>query len=327
MKTSFRTLLWDAPEEEYRTTGIHYSDISNYLTVGFQRSYEKEDISSSSLRIGSAVDTILTNGGQEAFNEQYYLSSGIIDEITKKYADFLDTSGDLIEFLDSIDYCKSFKPDTRIDRFKKKYDSSVEVYRKNKNKTALSVEEYETIQKCVAALKNHPSMWFFRLSEDSLDDIELMFQAKMKVDFGFLYSPVCIMFDLLIIDHKEKKIYPMDLKTCSCEDWNFFQNFTKFHYDVQARLYSLVLQKKIENTEFSDYKIDNFVFLCCSKKTFTPLLWEYPDNLKRGDLEYKEYVSKDPLKLAKEYDNIITNKPDLPENINYTETNNLLNFI
>lgn len=60
MKTSFRTLLWDAPEEEYRTTGIHYSDISNYLTVGFQRSYEKEDISSSSLRIGSAVDTILT---------------------------------------------------------------------------------------------------------------------------------------------------------------------------------------------------------------------------------------------------------------------------
>ena len=43
--------------------------------------------------------------------------------------------------------------------------------------------------------------------------------------------------DLLIVNHENKTILPIDLKTSSHEEWDFPKSFVQWNYQIQARLY------------------------------------------------------------------------------------------
>jgi hypothetical protein len=39
------------------------------------------------------------------------------------------------------------------------------------------------------------------------------------------------MADLIVVDYENKKVWPIDLKTSmGCAEWDFEQNFKKWHY-------------------------------------------------------------------------------------------------
>jgi hypothetical protein len=95
------------------------------------------------------------------------------------------------------------------------------------------------------------------------------------------------MLDLVIIDHFNKTIYPIDLKTSSTPEWEFFRSFIKWRYDIQARLYWQILKYNIDqHSEFKDYEVADFTFIVINKETLTPLSWVFHDTKAAGTLRY-----------------------------------------
>lgn len=319
-------LTWEASEDAYRAYGIHYSAITDFLEKGFRTDWTKVIEESSALRIGSAVDTVLTNGGWAEFNAQFATVSYIVDENTTalKNAILEKRFTNMLDFLNEIKYCASFKDDTRIKRFEEKYGADiVEKIEESASKTCLSVDEMNVITKCVAVLRE--KYWFFQESE--LDNsIELLFQPKFKITRNNVNY--AIMFDFVIVDHEAKEIFPMDLKTCSCEDWNFPNNFKKYHYDVQARLYSRILKELIAGTDLERYTINPFVFVECSKKTFHPLTFSFKDNLKEGTITYPNgYVSEDPFVLGERLNRYMETSAQIPDELQEDAANELTDIL
>ena len=326
----FKELFWNATNEEYFNTGMHHSLMSDFLENGFRQDWTQTFERTPALVIGSAVDCILTNGGYEAYKNEFF-DAGSIDEKSVQFATYLadNAISDIepsvvINFLDTINWQSNWKPETRVAKFLEKFGPGVDLIRKNPGKTGISESEKRTAFKCVEALRQHPQCWFFKegFKNDPNSPVQVYFQPKMKMAVrNVLYA---IMFDVLVVDFEERRIYPMDLKTCTCEEWNFRDNFKKFHYDIQARLYSRILRLAINETEeFKDMEIMPFTFIVCSKQTFTPLLFEYDDNLEIGDLEYGRFKSRDPFDVGSEIQQYIATNAKVPRWIDQNGINQL----
>ena len=63
------------------------------------------------------------------------------------------------------------------------------------------------------------------------------------------------MADLLVVNYESKKVYPIDLKTSlSCCEWDFEQNFMKWHYYIQARLYWRIIRENMNKDDYFKFK-------------------------------------------------------------------------
>jgi hypothetical protein len=63
---------------------------------------------------------------------------------------------------------------------------------------------------------------------DNLKSYEKHYQLKFKATLnGVDYR---CMPDLLAVDHENKVIYPIDLKTSSHAEWDFFDSFVQWNY-------------------------------------------------------------------------------------------------
>lgn len=83
------------------------------------------------------------------------------------------------------------------------------------------------------------------------------------------------MFDLLVVNHKEKTIQPVDLKTSSMPAYDFPEHFVKMRYDIQAQLYTHVLQKVIARDYYlNGYTILPFLFTDISRTDKVPVTYE-----------------------------------------------------
>lgn len=87
-----------------------------------------------------------------------------------------------------------------------------------------------------------------------------------------------VMFDLILVDTKNKRLMPFDLKT-GMDRYTFFKegNYLKYNYYIQAALYKEVLKQNLVGTEFEDYRVDNFRILYCSKIDFMPVIFKITD--------------------------------------------------
>ena len=50
---------------------------------------------------------------------------------------------------------------------------------------------------------------------------------------------------LIVVDHNNKTIQPIDLKTSGHPEWDFYHSFILWHYDIQARLYWRIIKDNI----------------------------------------------------------------------------------
>lgn len=97
--------------------------------------------------------------------------------------------------------------------------------------------------------------------------------------------------DLLVVNHKEKTIQPVDLKTSSVPAYSFGDNFIKYRYDIQAELYTDTLRKICDESEYRDYTILPFLFTDISRSDKVPVTFVYDPSkgfsYTRGDKTYR----------------------------------------
>lgn len=342
MKKSLKDISWQVDEETYRADEAYsYSTIAKFHREGFEKLsslYDKVD--SPSLLFGSMVDTLLTDG-QEAFDERFFVADfpeiqdnvkkiveALFDLYSNKYEDLnLIPDKYIIPITESYDYQKNWKPETRAKVIKEKGSEYYNLKYLAGNKTIITSALYGDVLSCVEILKtSNATKWYFQEDDPFDDSIERLYQLKFKGEYEGINLRG--MMDLVVVDHKNKIIYPCDLKTSYKAEWNFYKSFIEWRYFIQSALYYELLKQNIANDEyFKDFKVADYRFIVICNRTRQPLVWEWPYTKTEIDFEINGVKFINWRNVVKQLDYYLKNKPQTPEGIKVTEPNNIAEFI
>lgn len=298
---SIKELAWNVTEEEYRKDpAISYSTLSRFEREGWRKIgqlYDKQE--TAALQFGGAVDCLLTDG-EVAFKERYFVADfpDLQDSIITIVKALFSTYSGQYRSINMIPDVKvsdaavifkfqnNWKPETRVKVIKEKGEDYYNLMYLAGDKVILTQAEYNEVLACIEELRsNDVTEVFFNGSYD--ESIEKEFQLKFRAEYDGI--PLRCMFDELIVDHIHKIIYPIDLKTTGHPEEEFESSFSKWRYDIQAKLYTYILSEVIKNDEyFSSFKIEHYQFITINRRTLAPVVWEFDSNHSMRDMKDDE---------------------------------------
>jgi hypothetical protein len=282
------SLVKTMTEPEYR----QYSAISYSMLSGVSKSpaslIASDKESTSGLIYGSAVDTYVFDG-EEEFKKKFALNIGvspsqIVEKITKDtMTAIIQTKGQLEGELDDYDnlildiataleYGKGWKPETIIRKVKDEGGKDLFSFTKeNEGKKILDQFQYDNVINTANTLYTHE---FSKKWLTANENEEVVFQ--FPIIWKYKGRECKSLFDIIKIDHVNKVIYPVDLKTSYDHVLSFPVNYFKWNYVLQASFYTDALKYfKLQHKELFDYRIDNFRFLVISSQDpFRPLVYK-----------------------------------------------------
>ena len=281
MIKSLKDISWDVPEIDYREDkSLSYSKISDFLRNGPKALINNEKKDSPALRFGSLVDCLLT--AEEEFDDRFYVVDmnkisdtirRIVENIYHTYWDY-DSIGeigyDILDIVDEEGYQPNYKPETKIKKIIELGGDYFKTLRKSEGKMVISEEEYNQAKQCIQTLKTHRFTYkLFQLESYE----EIFYQLKFRTNIYGVNSRC--MFDIIKVDHKNKTIEPIDLKTTGKSEEDFEKSFIDWNYWIQCQMYSEILTKVISEDEyFHDFTILDFKFCVINKFNLSPLIWD-----------------------------------------------------
>lgn len=342
---SLYDISWQVDEPTYRADpALSYSTLAKYEREGFNNLDKLFDrIDTPSLTFGSAVDSIIT-GSQEEFDERFIVADfpstpdTIIKIVNDVFREFCDTYKDLDSIPDveiihrasSFNYQPNWKPETRAKVIKEKGADYYNLLFIADGKTVLNTQTYQDVCNAVRALKESTATKFYFAPNNPFEpNIERFYQLKFKGEFeGVKYRN---MADLIIVNHKEKWVKPVDLKTSSHTEWDFYKSFVDWRYDIQARLYWAIIRQNMNKDEyFRSFKLLDYEFIVVNRRTLTPLVWECPFTQSTGTLTFgknRQIEMRSPFEIGRELTYYLSSRPRVPINIEEYNPNNLRTWL
>lgn len=342
---SLRDISWQVSEEEYRADpALSYSNLARYEREGFNNLDKLFDrIETPSLTFGSAVDSIIT-GGQEEFDERFMVAEfpsipdSIVKIIKSLYKQYAGTYRSLLNIPDNSiiretedqNYQMNWKPETRAKVIKEKGTDYYNLLFVAGDRRILDTQTYQDVCNAVKALKESKSTQLYFAEDNPFEpDIERLYQLKFKGEFGGITYRN--MADLIIVNHKEKWVKPVDLKTSSHTEWDFHKSFVDWRYDIQARLYWAIIRQNMDKDEyFKDFKLLDYDFIVVNKRTLTPLVWNCPFTQAQGTLKFgknDQIEMRSPFVIGEELNSYLTSRPKVPIGISDTGANDLKEWL
>lgn len=344
-RKSLKDISWDVSEETYRADpALSYSTLARYEREGFNNLDKLFDrVETPSLTFGSAVDSIIT-GGQKEFDERFMVAEfpSIPDSITKIVKSLFSQYGDSYRSLITIpddaiiketecqSYQMNWKPETRAKVIKEKGADYYNLLFIAGSRTILDTQTYQDVCNAVRALKESKSTQFYFAEDNPFEpDIERLYQLKFKGEFGGITYRN--MADLIIVNHKEKWVKPVDLKTSSHTEWDFYKSLVDWRYDIQARLYWAIIRQNMDKDGyFKDFKLLDYDFIVVNKRTLTPLVWNCPFTRAQGTLKFgknDQIEMRSPFVIGEELNSYLTSRPKVPMGISDTGVNDLREWL
>lgn len=135
----------------------------------------------------------------------------------------------------------------------------------------------------------------------------------------------------IIIDHNNKTIQPIDLKTSFKKEYDFYKSFIEWSYNIQCRLYVRILEEVIKKDEyFKDFKILPYKDIVVCRTSLTPLVWDFEDTFVKGELVYgknKQIILRDPQIIGEELKYYLDSGVTMPVGINKDTSNDLTKWL
>lgn len=254
---------------------------------------------------GSAVDCLAFDGMEEfkkkfatitvqkpnwsgiklfnAIYEELQATLDITETLSNNLADYPDT---LLRVARSENYGgDNWRDETIVNKLIKSYGNYYKALIDVDDKLLLDPQQYEYVVNSVQTLYTHDFTRDYFLPKDGQ---EVFYQFPIiweyKSDDRTIHCKSLL--DIMLIDHNEKKIYPIDLKTTGKSVLAFPKSFIEWKYYLQASFYTdavIYLRDKIY-PELSDYSVELFKFVVISSKNpMKPLSFQItPENLKAG---------------------------------------------
>lgn len=329
-------ISWMVPEDVYRADpALSYSTLARYEREGFDKLDSLFDqISTPSLTQGSMVDALIT-GGEEEFNERFYIgefpsisdtqkeiADALFEKYRDKYAGFSAIPADkVVEVSDSIGWNNRWSTKSKMDNLTKSCSQYYNLKYLAGDKTVVDTNTYNKVLAMVNALKESPATANYFMPDEPFSNIKRYYQLKFKAEFeGVEYRS---MMDLVIVDYDRKIIIPVDLKSSGHSEWDFQDSFVHWSYMIQARLYARNLRYNLDKDPyFKDFTLANYRFIVVNKETLTPLVWEFPLTHTYGTLideQGNEY--RDPFEIGKELRHYLDDRPIVPDGIDINGVN------
>lgn len=257
--------------------------------------------------IGGAVDTLLTQ--PETFNDKYYVSSvekkpsdvvkSIIHQVydsvaLENSAEFEDYTVEILQSCIDHDYCPTFKDETRIKKvleFKDYWNELID----SENKTLLSLEESDVITRIVKNISESPLAKYFKPNE-APNGVDIQLQLPILFEIDDIGCKALL--DIVIFDHNNKTITPIDLKTMSGNIIDFPKSVKQRGYMIQAAWYTEALKQMCKNIAMANYKIENFCFMVASTtEDQPPVMFQCTDKLLEEGKHGREEVVIEGIKF------------------------------
>lgn len=274
-------------EPEYRVLGgFSYSLLATFLREDDPKvlveSTKKE---SGALRFGSLVDCLMTE--PEMIPERFCIRNftSPSDQIISAMLYIYDTMPDARTFMyvpDDLklegaahaEYGKTWLNTTVL----KKLNDNASYYtylQEAEGKTLVSHTDFKTAEECVHILKTHPFTEKYMGDGDPFEEgIERINQLKFKSAYD--NTLIRCMFDRIIVNHKDKTIQPIDLKTTGKAEKKFEGSVLDWDYYIQAGMYSQILLDVISQDDyFKDFTILPFKFVVINRYRRKPQVWTY----------------------------------------------------
>lgn len=344
-KPSFYNISWDVTEETYRADpALSYSTLSKYERSGFNDLDNLFDrIETPSLTFGSAVDSIVT-GGRKEFDERFIVADfpNISDNLVQIARTLFRMYGNKYDSIDKIpdnilasvgEQCGFYANDKYKNyRVKLIKEGCPEYYRLlflAEKKTIINSQTYQDVLNTVEALKtSEATKWYFQ-EDNPFENIERLYQLKFKAKLNNIWYRC--MADLIVVDHDAKTVQPIDLKTSSKKEWDFYKSFIDWRYDIQARLYWRIIRAVMDEDEvFKDYKLLPYKFIVANRMTLTPLVWGFPLTNSVGTLRLgrdNQIELRDPCMIGEELSFYLDNRPKVPVGIALAGDNDLTTWL
>jgi len=263
-------------EKEYRQ--LPYSE---YFSASFIKMFDKEGpkcliekivYDNKELLKGSIIDSLAFD--KNNFENIYYVSSSI-KEPTVTEKTLLDSFKATIELKDiesplyikeGLNLIKNLKLWKNI----KKEDILIEKlnnpeFKKHlkdlflsEGKIVISGNDYMNSLDTVKNLKNNKFTKEYFESKD-IKKKQALFQ--IPIIFNIQDDKFKCLLDILLIDHTNKQIRAVDLKTGFDTNSSFKYSILKWRYDIQAALYTKALENYIIENDLKDYSIENPIFI------------------------------------------------------------------
>lgn len=332
IQKELKDISWNITEAQYRAdNALSYSVLARYEREGFDNlDHLFDKISTPSLTMGSMVDTLIT-GSQEEFDNLFYIADipsigdkekaiadSLFSQYGNQYTSFIDIPFDaVLNEANAQSYYKNWKDDTRVRVLTERCAIYYAVKANSEGKTVVDLDTYYKVMAMVKALKESPATHGYFAEDDEMSPVRRYYQLKFKAKLNdVIYR---CMADEIIVDYESKEIYLIDLKTSSKPEWDFFKSFIDWNYACQARLYYRIIATNLKYDEyFKDFKIHDYRFIVVNKNSLIPLVWEFKDTKKIGELKYgknKQIVIRDPLIIGMELRKYLDCKPNVPANI------------
>jgi hypothetical protein len=266
--------------------------------------------------VGGAVDCNLTQG-EEAFKTEYHLteetlkkpSDVIMSIINMAFDEFLPilnkgemNTNEFFNAINSHDIWNSllhnacnnhnyymnrkketWQEDGRIDTVKKtNYDTYLKSLIDAIGKQILSGEETHIVNSMIMSFKTHPNTAkYFDENLYNNNDIDIYYQ--LPIYFEFFNVDCKALLDLTIVNHKDKTIRPLDIKTTRFEPYYFLSALKEGRYDIQAVFYRAALLSLTKiGGKLEGYVVLPFQFLVettTSAMIGTPLVFTCSDDI------------------------------------------------
>lgn len=342
---SLKEISWQVDEPTYREDkALSYSTLAKFAREGFHKLDTLFDkVESPSLLFGSAVDALIT-GGQEEFDNNFMVADfptltesveKIVKSLFNQYHETYKTINDIpdnniIETTEIEKYQKNWKPETRAKVIREQGAEYYTLMYLAGTKKIVDTATKELVDNAVEALKTSNATKFFFTENNPFDNrYERYYQLKFKstidgIDFR-------CMADEILIDHQDKIIYPVDLKTSSHFEDEFHKSFLQWRYDIQARLYWRIINDNIKKDDyFKQFTLADYQFIVVNKESLTPLVWQFFDTKTEGTLFYGKHKNielKYPVEIAKELRYYLDNDCKIPLGIKENEPNNIIEYL
>lgn len=346
MNSNFKDLSWIVSEEEYRNdSALSYSTLARYEREGFNNLHKLFDrIDTPSLTFGSIVDTLIT-GTEEEFNSKFMIAQlehnlsdtlititkTLFNRYNKEYNDLKKIpDDDVLNAIEDISWNNHWLPKTRVKKIKEDCSGYYQLLYLADNRTIISSITYNKALQVVDKLKSYISTKFY-FAPNSLFDksLQRFYQLKFKATFNNV--DYRCMADLIVVIHDKKLVVPVDLKTSSKPEWDFYKSFIDWSYHIQARLYWRIIRANMDKDPiFKEYTLAPYKFIVANKKTLIPLVWNYEDTEKIGTLYYgknKQIECRDPFTIGEELHRILIEKPQIPFDITVATPNSLITHL
>ena len=286
---SLRDYSVNITEDEYHAhPAWNHSKIVRYAREGFAclSTLHERTVPTPSMEFGSLFDSMITKGKKT--KDEYAVCSVSVPEAERKALDYISTM--TVKNFDELDpgwiydrtqecgYQPKWKMDTKYEKLKA-YREYFDL-RKSGKKLVSQQDWNEALEMYCAFRQNDYLKTIF--GTKNTEDVEYLYQLKFVADMTLDSGKTVqcrIMPDLLVVNHKDKTIQPVDLKTSADPAFSFEESFLRFRYDIQAQLYSDVLKEVISKTsEYQDYTIKDYLFTDISRSDKIPVTWWYPQD-------------------------------------------------